>query len=153
MKKTNRIKRNQQAFSLVELMVVIIIIGLLAGVVGNAVMKNIGIAKQGTAKTQIKMFKSAVNDYRISTDQYPPNDMGLLALIEQPPGVEGWTGPYLEDPVIPKDPWGNDYIYWLTEEPGKPFVIYSLGKDGQEGGDGENKDIYDYELPEEEVST
>jgi len=135
-------------FTLVELMVVIVILGLLAGLVAVNVVGRITQAKINTARAQIKTFEDAVLQYKMDTGQYPPNDYGLLALIEPPPGVTGWNKDgYLHTTEIPTDPWGNAYNYWYPSEwPGMKFDIWSWGADGQEGGEDENADIYNGEV-------
>ena len=132
--------RGSYGFSLVELMVVIVILGLLAGLVGNNVIKYIARARVTTAKAQISKFHSAVNSYRIDTNEYPDNSIGLDALIEQPAGVDRWDPEgYLEAvSEIPVDPWGSPYQYQSPGEYSK-FDIFSFGPDGREGG---GDDIY-----------
>ena len=133
-------RRRRGGFSLVELMVVIVILGLLAGLVGNNVIKYIAKGRKTTAKAQIASFHLAVNSYRIDTSEYPDNSMGLDALIEPPAGVDRWDPEgYLEAvSEIPPDPWGNPYQYQCPGEYSK-FDIFSFGPDGKEGGD---DDIY-----------
>jgi len=144
-KKMGRLRA--RGFTLVELMVVIVILGLLAGLVGQRVIKNIAKAKAATAKAQISTFKNALTQYRMDTGQYPDNSVGLDALISEPPGVSNWAiGGYLDSPEIPLDPWGNEYDYYYTGDEGKPFEIRSFGGDGEEGGDGEDEDIYDTDV-------
>ena len=138
--------RNSGGFSLIELLVVLVIIGLLLALIGPDVVKNIGPAKQKAAKAQIELFSVALDNYKIHTGEYPTTEQGLEALIKQPPGVKNWKGPYLKKKVIPKDPWGNDYIYKCPGEHNKDsYDLYSYGKDGQKGGEGENKDITNWE--------
>ena len=143
----SRIGKNHQAFTLVELMVVIVIIALLAGVVGVNVVGNIAKAKVTTAKAQIKILHSAVILYNIDTGDYPETAMGLDALVQEPPDANGWKkGGYLDGgSQLPLDPWGNDYLY---QNPGdrSNFDIYSLGKDGQEGGEDSDADIYNSDV-------
>ena len=135
------------AFTLLELMVVIVIIGLLAGLVGTNVVKYIAKAKVTAAKAQIEMFHHAVESYYIDTNQYPDNNIGLLALIEQPPGVNNWDAEgYLKSVSdIPRDPWDGDYMYQYPGAYSK-FDIYSYGADGKEGGEGADMDIYNSDV-------
>ena len=135
-------------FTLVELLVVIVILGLLATLVSQQVIHHVAKAKITTEKTQIAYFKSAIKTYKLDTGQYPDNSMGLNALIEEPPGVEGWNpSGYLEDVIaIPLDPWRGEYMYYYTGELGRPFEIYSYGADGKEGGEDEDADIYDIDM-------
>jgi len=144
----NKVSRKApRGFTLVELMVVIVILGLLAGLVGQRVIKNIAKAKAATAKTQISTFKNALTQYRMDTGQYPDNSVGLDALVSEPPGAINWApGGYLDSPEIPLDPWGNEYDYYYTGDEGKPFEIRSFGGDGEEGGEGEDEDIYDTDV-------
>lgn len=134
-------------FTLVELMVVIVIIGLLASVVGVNVIGYIAKAKRKTAQVQIKIFHNAVKLYKLDTGQYPENSMGLEALVEQPPGVIGWnTDGYLDGASqIPLDPWRYPYEY---QYPGEysTYDIFSLGADGNDGGDDEDADIYNSDV-------
>jgi len=142
-----RIGKTHQAFTLVELMVVIVIIAILAGYVGVSVVGHIAKAKVTTAKAQIKTLHSAVIFYNIDTGDYPETAMGLDALVQQPPDSTGWKkGGYLDGVTqLPVDPWGNEYLY---QNPGdrSNFDIYSLGKDGQEGGEGTDADIYNSDV-------
>ncbi len=142
--------RKRSGFTLVELMVVIVIIGLLAGLVGTNVIKNIKKARITTAKAQIKMLEQAVLDYYMDVGQYPDNSVGLEALVEQPSGVENWDKDgYLAERTIPKDPWHNDYIYYLetTAEGSTKYYVYSMGPDGKDGTD---DDVYSTDLEEDE---
>ena len=131
-------------FTLIELMVVLVILGLLAGLVGTKVIRYIAKAKITTARAQISLLHDGVNQYKIDTGEYPDNSVGLDALVQEPAGVTGWNPEgYLEGKnEVPKDPWGNDYYY---DYPGErsTFDIYSYGADGKEGGETEeDKDIY-----------
>ena len=134
----------QRGFTLIELLVVLVILGLLASVAGPKVISYLGGAKSDTAKLQIEQFGSSLDLYKLETGRYPTTQEGLQALVEQPPGVNGWNGPYLKKKTLPKDPWGNDYHY---VSPGLHGIydISSLGADNKEGGEGENKDINGWE--------
>lgn len=132
-------KRRQprrRSFTLIELMIVVIILGLLSGIVVPRYMKHLVRAKQQTARTQIGALSQAIGDYHMDMDEYPKD---LNALI-QSPGSDKWDGPYLKPARIPLDPWGDAYHY---DSPGKnsEFDLYSYGKDKAPGGDKENVDI------------
>ncbi len=133
-------KRDRKAgFTLIELLVVMLILGLLAALVGPKLFGKVGKAKIKAAKAQISLLEDALDAFRLDVGRYPTTDEGLQALVEQPSGVEKWDGPYLKKKV-PKDPWDHDYIYKCPGEHGD-YDLYSLGADGEEGGEGENADI------------
>jgi len=127
---------------MVELMAVLIILGLLAGVVVKNFVGQTERAKVTTTKASLRQLASAVNQFYMDTNRYPTEDEGLYALVEQPSDVTNWQpGGYLDTTDVPTDGWGNEFIYELYPESGKPFVIKSLGADGQEGGEGYNADL------------
>ena len=139
---------NVAGFTLLEVLVVVAIIGVLAAIVGPSVVQNVGKSRQTTARNQIVMFASALENYRLDIGQYPTTEQGLAALYAKPtlpPIPSGWNGPYLLNRP-PKDPWGNDYHY---RRPGErnpnSYDLFSLGADGQIGGAGENQDIGNWE--------
>ena len=134
----------QQGFSLIELLVVLVILGLLAGLVGPRVMKYVGDSKSKTARLQIEDLGAALDLYNLENGQYPSTTEGLLALVEQPSDNENWNGPYLKKKKIPKDPWNRDYNYFSPGEHGA-YDLFTLGADNSEGGDGENQDIVSWE--------
>lgn len=136
-------KRANGGFTLVELLVVLAILGLLAGLVGPQVMKFLGSSKTKTAALQVEDLAATLDLYRLELGRYPSTSEGLQALV-QDPGMANWNGPYLKKAQVPKDPWGNDYQYRSPGQNG-PFDVWSLGADGQEGGDGENQDIRSWE--------
>ncbi|MGA2171592.1 MAG: type II secretion system major pseudopilin GspG [Sedimentisphaerales bacterium] len=139
-KKDTRCSRH--GFTIIEVMAVIVIIGILAGIVAVNVVGRIDKARLVSTKASLKMLHNAVIQFKLDTGRYPTEDEGLNALVEQPTDVTGWnTGGYLETTKIPKDGWGNDFIYQLSPESGKPFVIISRGADGEEGGEGNNADL------------
>ena len=133
-----------RGFTLIELLVVLVILGLLASLVGPRVINHLGESKSKTAMLQIEELSSALDVYRLEVGRYPSSDEGLMALVEQPGGVDQWNGPYLRKSTIRKDPWGNDYTYVSPGEHGD-FDLYSLGADNSEGGEGENRDILGWE--------
>jgi len=134
--------RNQRGFSLMELMIVMVILGLLASLVGPAMFKKLGMAKQKTAQTQIGMLMAALDAYRLDIGHYPSQQEGLEALVVNP-GEDKWDGPYLKKGV-PMDPWDNEYYYQNPGEHGE-VDIYSLGADNREGGEKENADVGSWE--------
>ena len=136
--------QRQRGFTLIELLVVLVILGLLMSVVGPRVMKYVGGAKTDTARMQIQELAGALDMYHLEVGRYPAQDSGLLALVEQPAGATRWKGPYLRKSAIPKDPWGNEYIYRFPGQHGA-FDLYSLGADGQVGGEGEDAEIGSWE--------
>jgi len=129
-----------RGFTLIEMLVVLVILGLLAGVVGPNVLNALGGAKSKTAKVQIKDLEQAVEMYKLDVGRYPNSSDGLRALVEKPGGADGWNGPYLKS-GIPQDPWKQDYHYASPGTRGGAVDIYSLGMDGAPGGDGENSDV------------
>lgn len=140
----HRDNARRRAFTLLELIVVIAIIATLAAVVAPSIFRNVGDAKTSAAKSQIEIFALALNAYRMDNDNFPTTDQGLDALrtaptVGDPP--RNWRGPYLSK-VVPLDPWGRPYVYIA---PGKvnpaSFDLYTLGRDGKPGGDGEDADI------------
>jgi general secretion pathway protein G len=127
-------------FTLLELLVVLVILGLLAGLVGPQALRYLGGAKADAAKLQVEEFGSGLDLFHLEVGRYPRTEEGLMALVEQPPGVANWNGPYLKKKRVPKDPWGNDYIYRSPGQNG-PYDLLSLGADGAEGGEGDNQDV------------
>lgn len=136
--------RKERGFTLIELLVALVILGLLMSVVGPTVLKYVGGAKTDTARMQIENISAALDNYYLENGRYPSQDQGLEALIEQPAGMPGWNGPYMKKKVIPADPWGEAYVYRYPGENG-PFDLYSLGADGQPGGEKENADVVSWE--------
>ena len=130
---------NRKGFTLIELLVVVIIIGLLASLVAPKFFKKLSASKQKTAKAQIELLGQALDEFRLDNGRYPTTEEGLKALREKPDDLSNWSGPYLPKPV-PKDPWGRDYVYKSPGEHGD-YDLYSYGRDGQEGGEGEDADI------------
>jgi general secretion pathway protein G len=126
-------------FTLLELLVVIVIIGLLAAYVGPRYFSQIGKTERGTAKAQIEGLARALDTYRIDVGHYPTTEQGLNALLAKPADEPKWSGPYLQK-AVPNDPWGNAYIYRVPS-PGGDFELISNGKDGQTGGEGEAADV------------
>lgn len=133
-------KRHGLGFTLLELLVVIVIIGLLAAYVGPKYFAQLGKSEVTIARAQIEGLEKALDTYRLDVGRYPTSEEGLTALLIKPTGAaEKWNGPYLSK-AVPLDPWGHPYVY---RSPGKdrPFDVISYGKDGQPGGTGENADL------------
>src|SRR5215469_17305072 len=101
---------DSRGFSLIELLVVIIILGLLAGLVGPRLFGRVGQSKQATARAQIELFGAALDQYRLDVGAYPPGTVGLQALVQNP-NLASWNGPYLKKPTLPLDPWNRPYQY------------------------------------------
>jgi len=128
-------KKQVSGFTLIELMIVLVILGLLASLVAPKMFSKVGSTKIKTAVAQMQMFQTAIDTYRLDTGDYPAN-LNELINSKKP----NWDGPYLPK-AIPNDPWGHPYQYTVPGENGQPFTIMSFGKDGQAGGEGENADI------------
>jgi general secretion pathway protein G len=140
-----QIKRYSEAgFTLLELLVVLGIIAMLAGIVGPQVMKHMGESKVKAAKVQIEDLAATLDMYKLDLGTYPTSEEGLKALVESPDSAKRWNGPYLRKSKIPLDPWNNEYKYVSPGEHGK-FDLLSLGADGREGGEGEDQDIVSWE--------
>lgn len=130
----------QQGFTLIELLVVLVILGLLASLAGPKVMNYLGGAKSDSAHLQVEEFSASLDLFKLETGRYPTTQEGLQALVQAPAGLTGWNGPYLKKKTLPKDPWGNEYIYVSPGQHGH-YDLSSLGADNREGGEGENKDL------------
>ena len=127
-------------FTLLELLVVIVIIGLLASYVGPKYFAQLGKSEVTIARSQIDGFEKALDTFRLDVGRYPSAEEGLAALMVKPvTGAERWNGPYLKK-AVPPDPWGHVYLYRVPGSHGD-YDIVSLGKDGQPGGTGDNADI------------
>jgi general secretion pathway protein G len=128
-----------RGFTLIELLIVMVILGLLAALVGPRFFGQERKARQKAAKGQIALFEAALDTYRLDVGSYPDTDQGLEALRTRPDGLDRWDGPYLKKD-IPRDPWGNPYVYESPSEHGD-YAILSHGADGEEGGEDENEDV------------
>jgi general secretion pathway protein G len=129
-----------RGFTLLELLVVIVIIGLLAAFVAPKYFGQIGRSKTQVTRAQIESFEKGLDQYRIDTGRYPTTEAGLVALFVQPPNEPNWHGAYLKK-GIPPDPWGKAYVYKSPGSEGREYEIVSYGGDGQQGGTGEDADI------------
>jgi len=135
--------RNNRGFSLIEIMIVMVIIGLLASLVGPKLFGKLGQAKQKTAKAQIEMLMASLDAYRLDVGHYPSQQEGLGALSSNP-GSPEWAGPYLAKGQVPMDPWNHPYIVQIPGQHGE-VDISSLGADGKPGGSGEDTDVNSWE--------
>jgi general secretion pathway protein G len=137
-------------FTLIEMLVVVAIIAVLAAIVAPEVFHNVGDANAGAAKQQVELLSTALDSYRLDNHTFPTTEQGLAALRTEPTSGEkprNWRGPYLRR-AVPTDPWGNTYVYVC---PGRvnpqSFDLYSLGRDGREGGEGEDADVTSWGEP------
>jgi general secretion pathway protein G len=133
-----------RGFTLLELLVVVVIIGLLAGLVAPRYFDQVGRSNTQIARAQINALEKALDQYRLDMGTYPTSDAGLQALVVKPDGAERWQGPYLKK-AVPPDPWGRPYHYRGPGEHGD-YDLFSFGADGQAGGTGENIDVASWEL-------
>jgi general secretion pathway protein G len=131
--------RAQAGFTLLELLVVVVIIGVLAGFVAPRYFGQVGKSEVNVAKAQIDALEKALDQYRLDVGRYPTKELGLKALVERPPNEPKWNGPYLRKDV-PLDPWGKPYVYQIPGEKAE-IELLSYGKDGQPGGSAEAADI------------
>lgn len=138
----NRIRSNRRlhAFTLIELMVVILILAILAALIVPRVVGRQDEAKRSKAAADISSLSSALQQFRLDCDRYPSTEEGLMALRQAPPDVNNWKGPYLQK-AIPTDPWGNEYVYEYPGADEESYVLLSFGADGVEGGENNNADI------------
>lgn len=145
--KKNTVKRNSEGWTFVETLIVMAIVLILTAAVGFSAIKQLDKARVVTAKSQLETFSLALDSYYMDIGNYPSQEEGLNALWINPSSesnTNNWNGPYLSKPV-PKDPWGNDYNYKIPGENNLPYGISSFGKDGMEGGDGNDADIKTWE--------
>lgn len=139
----NRYLSDKRGFTLVELLVVLVILGLLAALVGPKLFPKLGKGKQAAAKTQIELLEQGLDQYRLDVGAYPTTQEGLNALMANPGGAEKWDGPYLKK-GLPNDPWGKPYHYQSPGSHGE-YDLFSYGRDGSPGGEGEDKDVTNWE--------
>ncbi|MBI4483778.1 MAG: type II secretion system major pseudopilin GspG [Acidobacteria bacterium] len=137
-------EKRERGFTLVELIVVLVILGLLSAVVAPRVISRIKGGKRTAAQLQISNFGEALDMFAFDVGRYPSTMEGLHALLEKPAGLENWNGPYLKKAVVPKDAWGKDYVYRSPGQHGE-YDLTSYGADGVEGGEAENADVVSWQ--------
>jgi general secretion pathway protein G len=133
-------RRRRRGFTLLELMVVLLILGLLASIAAPRISGYLRKAKLSTAKVQVDALSAAVDAFHLDNDRFPTTSEGLRALLERPEGLSTWDGPYLKKRDSLIDPWGQPYSYRFPGRNGE-FEIFSLGADHREGGEGDARDI------------
>lgn len=134
-------KNSLRGFTLVELLVVLVVLGLLISIVGPRAIGYLGGARADTARIQMQTFAAALDLYRLDMRRFPSAEAGLGALVSAPAGATNWRGPYLNGSELPLDPWDNAYIYQSPGPGGRPYQLLSYGADGKEGGEDEDADI------------
>jgi general secretion pathway protein G len=139
-----RRRRPEAGFTLIEMMVVMVIIGLLMALVGPRFIRQEEKARVRAARAQIELLGTALDTFRLDVGRYPTTQEGLGGLRQRPFGLDRWDGPYLKKDV-PKDPWDRPYQYRSPGEAGRPYDVVSLGADGAPGGDGDNRDLVSWE--------
>lgn len=135
--------RASTGFTLLEMLVVLVIIGLIASLVGPRLFSRVDTSKVQVAETQARLLRGAVETFRLEVGRIPTADEGLAVLFTAPADERArarWRGPYLDE-AVPADPWGTPYKYSIPGRDGLPFAIYSLGADGQPGGEGNDADV------------
>jgi len=137
----NPSQRRERGFSLLELLAVLVILGILAGIFAPKFLGQAESAKRKAAKLEIDQIGQSLDLYKLEIGKYPTSQEGLQALVTAPSGTTTWNGPYLKKTSVPKDPWGNEYKYVSPGDQSRPYDIISLGGDGKEGGEGDGKDI------------
>lgn len=135
--------KRHSGFTLIEMLVVLVIIGLLASLVGPKLFSKVDSSKVQTAQTQVKMLKGTLETYRLDMGKFPTAEMGLAVLNQAPQDEKlsaKWRGPYLDE-ALPNDPWDTPYQYSLPGSNNQPFALYSFGADGKKGGEGNDADV------------
>jgi general secretion pathway protein G len=143
--KGTSIRRSATAgFTLIEMMVVMVIIGLLMALVGPRFIRQEEKAKSRAARAQLELLGTALDTFRLDTGRYPSTQEGLAGLNQRPFGLDRWDGPYLKK-AVPADPWGRPYYYRSPGEGGRPYDLFSYGADGAPGGEGDARDVTSWE--------
>jgi general secretion pathway protein G len=135
-------RKLQRGFTLVELLVVLVILGLLFGLVVPRTIGYLSRAKSDVAKIQVQNLEQALDLFRLDVGRYPTQEEGLRALVARPGNAPKWNGPYLKGGEPPADPWNKPFLYETPSKRGLGYDLYTLGADGARGGDGENADIF-----------
>ena len=137
---SHSIAHHTKGFSLIELLVVLMILGMLGGLVGPRLFSKVDSSKVDTAQTQVKMLKAALQIYRLDVGRLPTTDEGLEVLALEPANTKRWRGPYLDD-LLPLDPWDNPYVYLFGVDNFQGYALYSSGADAMDGGEALNADV------------
>lgn len=138
-----QVRQRVQGFTLLEMLVVLVIIGLIASLVGPRLFSRVDTSKVQVADTQARLLRGAIETFRLEVGRLPTTEEGLSVLYKAPSDERArarWRGPYLDENV-PTDPWGNPYQYAIPGRDGMPFAIYSMGADGKPGGEGNDADV------------
>jgi general secretion pathway protein G len=138
------VRASQAGFTLIEMLVVLVIIGLIMGLVGPRVLNYLSNARVKAARLQIESLSNSLDLYYLDVGRYPTTQEGLVALVRRPPGVDVWNGPYLKGTAVPADPWRNTYVYVAPGAHGA-YDLMSYGSDGHEGGEGSAADITNWQ--------
>jgi len=125
-------------FTLIEIMVVVVVIALMGAMIGPTLFSKVRQAEETRIAQDIRAIDSALKFYRLDNYRYPTQTQGLDALLSAPAGADRWNGPYLEE--VPRDPWGQPYLYTYPSTQGREFDVYTLGADQQPGGEGSDTD-------------
>ena len=133
-------QESEDGFTLMEMLVVLVVIGLIAAVAIPGVMRLLGNAKAKAAHIQIQTIENSLNYFQLDMGRFPTDQEGLEALMKAPTGSDGWSGPYARNEKQLSDPWGHPFVYKSGVD-GKPYMLESLGADGKEGGTGDDQDI------------
>ena len=139
-----RAREHQAGFTLIEMLVVLVIIGLVMGLVGPRVLNYLSEARVKAARLQIASFSNSLDLFYLDIGRYPSTQEGLAALVRRPPGVDIWNGPYLKGTAVPADPWRNNFVYASPGAHGA-YDLMSYGSDGRDGGTGSAADITNWD--------